>query len=79
LGLPAIELTELAVPGHLGQAAGFTSSDFYQIVVESFIVEAHKRRKQHKEMNKQECLRANFVPLTFLYNNRLQAATTNKN
>ena len=27
MGIPAIELTEPAIPGHLGQVAGFTSSD----------------------------------------------------
>ena len=31
MGLPAIELTELTVPGHLGQAVGFTSSDCYRL------------------------------------------------
>ena len=71
MGIPTIELTEPDIPSHLGQVVGFTSSDFYQIAVESFTVEARKRKKKHKEMSKQECPKANFVSLIFLYNNRL--------
>ena len=62
MGLPAIELTELAVPGHLGQAVGFTSSDHYR----SQWSHSSLRHKNEKTMQRNEQTRAPQGQLWFI-------------
>ena len=76
MGVPIIELTELAIPGHLGQVVGFTSYDRYRPQWSHSLLRHENEKKM--QINEQERLRANFVSLIFLYKNRLQAVTINE-
>ena len=62
MGIPAIELTEPAIPDHLGQVVGSTSSDCYRSQW-SHPSLRHENEKTVQQTNNQKRPRANFISL----------------
>ena len=61
MGIPATELTEPAISGHLGQVVGFTSSDRHRSQWSHSSLR-HENEKTVQQTNKQKCPRANLIP-----------------
>ena len=63
MGVPAIELTEPAILGHLGQVAGFTSSNRHWSQWSHLpLRHENENKKTVRQTNKQKRPRENFIP-----------------
>ena len=62
MGVPAIELTEPAIPSHLGQVAGFTSSDRHRSQWSHSSLR-HENEKQYGKLKNKNAPGQNFIPL----------------